>query len=78
MKNWNFVARYWRRFFSGRMTQHALTVQLKLFNIVLEDVLPNSFNELWAKIINHSDDKIEYEKTWFFNKYKQYVVPVAN
>ena len=65
-------------FFSGRMTQHALTVQLKLLNIVLEDALPNSFNELRAKIMNHSDDKIEFEKTWFCNKCKLYVVPVEN
>ena len=63
-------------FFSGRMTQHALTVQLKLLNIVLEDALPNSFNELRAK--NHLDDKIDFEKTWFCNKCKLYVVPVEN
>ncbi len=27
------------------MTQHALTVQLKLLYIVFKDVLPNSFND---------------------------------
>ena len=33
-------------FFSGRMTQHALSVMLRLFKILLKANLPSSFDEL--------------------------------
>ena len=47
-------------FFSGRMTQHA-SVQLKLFDIVLNDTLSKNFNDLCNTILETNKDKKQFK-----------------
>jgi hypothetical protein len=61
-------------FFIGRMTQHSMSIQLKLWNAVLGDLVPKNFNELCKIILKDENDKITYEKTWYCNRCKNYVV----
>jgi hypothetical protein len=61
-------------FFCGRMTHHSMSIQLKLWNAVLDDFVPKNFNELCKIILKDENDKITYEKTWYCNRCKNYVV----
>jgi hypothetical protein len=53
-------------FFSGKMTQHALTLVMKLVNILMkDDKLPKSFDELVKIILKNNNDNIRYAKKWY-------------
>ena len=54
---------YLRFFFSGRMTQHALSLVMKLVKILVkDDELPKSFDELLKTILTNNNDAIDYRK----------------
>ena len=53
-------------FFSGRMTQHALSLVMKLVKILVkDDELPKSFDELVKTILTNNNDAIEYSKKMY-------------
>ena len=53
-------------FFSGKMTQHALTLVMKLVNILMkDDKLPKSFDELVKIILKNNNDNTRYAKKWY-------------
>ena len=52
-------------FFSGKMTQHALTLVLKLINIINNIQLPSCFDDITKLILNNDNDKILYKKIWY-------------
>ena len=57
---------YLRFFFSGRMTQHALSLVMKLVKILVkDDELPKSFDELQKTILSNNNDAIEYSKNMY-------------
>jgi hypothetical protein len=48
------------------MTQHALTLVMKLVNILMkDDKLPKSFDELVKIILKNNNDNIRYAKKWY-------------
>ena len=60
-------------FFSGKMTQYAMTLVLKLMNILIDKKLPKNFDELSKLILNKNNDKITYRKKWYCPTCKIYV-----
>ena len=60
-------------YFSGKMTQHALTIVLKLMNILIEEPLPKNFDELSKLILKDNNDKITYSKKWYCYACKIYI-----
>ena len=62
-------------YFSGRMTQNALSINLQLFNIILNNKLPKNFNELCNTILQNNNDKIDYKKTWYCCSCKKTINP---
>ena len=58
-------------YFSGKMTQHALTIVLKLMNILIEE--PKNFDELSKLILKENNDKITYSKKWYCYACKIYI-----
>lgn len=61
-------------FFAGKLTQHALTLVLKLFNVIVDNELPNNFDELSKLILKNNKDKIEYTKKWYCPACKKFVI----
>jgi len=47
------------------MTQYAMTLVLKLMNILIDKKLPKNFDELSKLILNKNNDKITYRKKWY-------------
>jgi hypothetical protein len=47
------------------MTQYAMTLVLKLMNILIDKKLPKNFDELSKLILNKNNDKITNRKKWY-------------
>ena len=60
-------------FFSGKMTQHALTLVLQLINVMTNHHLPKSFDELSKQILKSNNDRIEYTKKWYCSSCKKHI-----
>jgi hypothetical protein len=55
-------------FYSGKITQSALNINMQLFNIIFENTLPRNFNSLSTHLLRINGDKIAYDKRWYCNK----------
>lgn len=60
------AAAFLAAFYSGKITQKALSDFIKLHNIYSSNKLPSNFDGL-AKILVDKDANLSYKKTWFCN-----------
>jgi hypothetical protein len=54
-------------FFNARLTQTALAIVVKTFNLFKRSRIPSSFNGLANILFDHLNDNREYDKQWYCN-----------
>jgi hypothetical protein len=68
------AAAFLNSFYCGKMTQDALAMQLQLINAAFDKELPKDFDGLRKIIVNESNIKKQYSKTWFCQTCRQEVL----
>lgn len=61
-------------FYAGKLTQTAFKLVVDFFNIVTQNKLPSTFNQISSKLLNINDESIDYLKDWFCVQCKEMVV----